>query len=100
LSAYQYLYSGLAQFSVFGISHNELPSEQREKYAVSESSIKELISVFQSLHAENILVISTCNRTEIYAKTNRVMQLIRAYTSHLNLDNQEYINISYVKQKS
>ena len=94
----QYLYSGLAQFSVFGISHHELLSKDREKYALSETQIKEFLTHCKAANAENCLVISTCNRTEVYAKTNRLTQLIRAYTSQLGVDNQEYLNISYVKE--
>ena len=51
-----------------GLNHRTAPVEEREKVAFSAADLPDALS---RLHAElgNAVVISTCNRTELYATT-------------------------------
>ncbi|MDX2246391.1 MAG: glutamyl-tRNA reductase [Bacteroidia bacterium] len=52
---------------VVGISHRQASLAIREQFRLSESSAKALIEAILSQGGENALVLSTCNRTEVYA---------------------------------
>ncbi len=93
----QYLYSGLAQFSVFGISHNELPASQREEYALDTDNQATLLSGLKDISCENIMVLSTCNRTEIYVKTNTLQNSKQTYFNLIKGDQAQFEKHSYTK---
>lgn len=50
----------------FGLNHNTAPIEVREKLYVHEREIPELLALLKQTLAECV-ILSTCNRTEIYA---------------------------------
>ncbi|MDF2179388.1 glutamyl-tRNA reductase [Aliiglaciecola sp. CAU 1673] len=52
----------------FGINHNTAPVEVREKVAFTPDNVMDaLLSIRQELQANESVILSTCNRTEIYA---------------------------------
>ena len=52
---------------ILGISHKTAPLEIREKFALSNSEIPTFAEELQKqANFSDIVVISTCNRTEIY----------------------------------
>ena len=52
-----------------GVNHKTAPVEVREKIYIHEPEIPELIAKFKETLAECI-ILSTCNRTEIYGVHN------------------------------
>jgi len=52
----------------FGLNHNTAPVEVREKLYFQEDEIPEFLRLLQP-HLAECLVVSTCNRTEVYAVT-------------------------------
>lgn len=51
-----------------GLNHDSAPVEVREKLAFSPSSVPVALSSFaQSFPSSEIVILSTCNRVEIYA---------------------------------
>ena len=55
-------------FTVIGVSYKKTETETRGLYSLCIDSQKKLIHHLQNIGGDNILVISTCNRTEIYCK--------------------------------
>lgn len=54
-----------------GLSHQTTPLEVREKFAVSAHRMKKALDAVCALpHAEGAVIISTCNRVEIYTTTS------------------------------
>lgn len=51
---------------VFGLNHKTAPIEIREKLFVPEDEAKKLIREHQKEGTKEIVILSTCNRTEIY----------------------------------
>ena len=49
------------------ISHHRAPVEVRERVTLSETEIRSLLSRLKASVAREALIISTCNRTELYA---------------------------------
>ena len=69
-----------------GISHKTAPVELREQLAVKQSEIVDLAFVLKCFgHLDEIVLLSTCNRVEIYGTTRHatrhiksLLQLLRA----------------------
>src|SRR3954465_10305876 len=69
-----------------GVSHKTAPVELREQLAVKQSAIVDLAFVLKCFgHLDEIVLLSTCNRVEIYGTTRKatghiksLLQLLRA----------------------
>jgi glutamyl-tRNA reductase len=62
-----------------GISHKTAPVELREQLAVKQSAIVDLAFVLKCFgHLDEIVLLSTCNRIEIYGTTRRATGHIKA----------------------
>ncbi|ELR96696.1 glutamyl-tRNA reductase [Gloeocapsa sp. PCC 73106] len=61
--------------AVVGLSHKTAPVEIREKLSIPEAKLEEAITHLHSYpHIEEVSIISTCNRLEIYAVTKETKQ--------------------------
>lgn len=88
------------EFSVIGLNHETASANIREKAAFTDMQKLEAINYFLDNGIDEIVILSTCNRSEIYisssseqAKNN--MAFIKAYyASLLQIDNsEEYLYI-------
>ncbi|MCX5805902.1 MAG: glutamyl-tRNA reductase [Proteobacteria bacterium] len=55
---------------VFGLNHNTAPIDIREKLYIPEESIPDTLSRIKTAGIHEAVIVSTCNRTEIYFCTN------------------------------
>jgi len=70
---------------LIGISHKTAPVEIREKVALSEEEQKTAIRhIIEDLHADGVMVLSTCNRTEVYISNDHIDGTIEQIKSWLN----------------
>ena len=72
----------LDDFTVIGINHWDAPVEVREKFSMDFARKKELIEAACREGISSIFVISTCNRSEIFAQVNSPRELIRLLTTY------------------
>ena len=57
---------------VIGLSHRTAPIELRERFAFAESSVPQVLAQLRQLGlAGEAVLVSTCNRVELYAATER-----------------------------
>ena len=56
----------IPHIGVFGLNHNTAPVEIREQLYVSEAAVPELLNSLKRHGLEEAIILSTCNRTEIY----------------------------------
>jgi glutamyl-tRNA reductase len=69
---------------VVGLSHKTAPVEIREKLSIPETQVEQASIHLQSYpHIEEVGIVSTCNRLEIYFVTPDVEQGIREITQFL-----------------
>ena len=69
---------------VVGLSHKTAPVEVREKLSIPEAKLEEAIHHLSSYpHIEEVAIISTCNRLEIYAVIRETEQGVREITQFL-----------------
>ncbi len=74
------------RFKAISLSHKNAPVELREQLALTDSQTVELLRHIRECHAvKEVLVLSTCNRTEIY------------YTAGKDLSNELIKSIGLVK---
>lgn len=59
---------------MIGISHNEAPIEIRELASLQDIKTIELTDIILDLGIEEVVILSTCNRTEIYFATSKDLE--------------------------
>ena len=70
---------------LIGISHNTASVEVREKVALSEEEQKIAVRhIIDNIHADGCMVLSTCNRTEVYVSNTNIDSTIENIKSWLN----------------
>ena len=70
---------------LIGISHNTASVEIREKVALSEEEQKFVVRhIIDNIHADGCMVLSTCNRTEVYVSNTNIDSTIENIKSWLN----------------
>ncbi|MBD2682036.1 MULTISPECIES: glutamyl-tRNA reductase [Nostoc] len=70
--------------AVVGLSHKTAPVEVREKLSIPEPQIESAIAHLSSFpHIDEVAILSTCNRLEIYIVTSETDQGIREVTQFL-----------------
>ena len=58
-----------------GLNHRTAPITVRERYSLADSQLPELLGkLFKETSAEEAVILSTCNRVEIYAVSNGLPQ--------------------------
>jgi glutamyl-tRNA reductase len=83
-----------------GVSHSTAPLEAREKLHIAEDAIPELLLGLKQAGVEEAVVLSTCNRTEIYAGGASLEEAVRAVNEtlekNLGITREWLHNYSYV----
>src|SRR5260370_14694940 len=67
------------QLFAAGVSHKSAPVELREQLAVKQSELVDLARYLKSFgHLDEIVLLSTCNRVEIYGTTRQATAHIKS----------------------
>ncbi len=86
----------IGNFKAISISHKTAPVKIREQMALNEASAKHLMMQFRDVtDATEILVLSTCNRTEIYysSENDCSIEIIKLLYLHKGLtDFKEHVD--------
>lgn len=83
---------------VIGVSYKKTDTETRGLYSLCIDSQKKLIYKLKNLGGDNILVISTCNRTEIYCEGLKTDQLMTALAEESEGPLYTLKDIAFVKE--
>ncbi len=77
------------KIAVVGLSHKSANVEIREKLSITDADLAGAIGKLQSYpHIEEVVVISTCNRLEIYAVTKETERGVQEITQFLSQRSQ------------
>jgi len=71
----------LKDFTCIGVNHWSAPVIVREKFSLSEKHKAELYEKAKTLNINQLIVVSTCNRTELFAKDCETSDLIDLFVS-------------------
>ncbi|RAV28336.1 glutamyl-tRNA reductase [Sinomicrobium soli] len=83
-------------FYAVGLSYKKADEEIRGKFSLDEAQKTSLLQQAGAQGIDEILVISTCNRTEIYGFAQHPFQLIKLLCDHSNGNVDEFKDVAYV----
>src|ERR1035437_6973805 len=84
---------------VIGVNHRTAPVEVREKAAIRSAELAQHLSLLRN-HAPYGVILSTCNRTEVYIAENDGCDVEKAglkfFQTYLNIPDDELTRCAYV----
>src|SRR5690606_35944631 len=83
-------------FYTIGLSYKKADAEMRGRFSLDIESKKALLLQAQSAGIDSILVISTCNRTELYGFAQHPFQLIQLLCGNSKGTVEEFQEVAYV----
>jgi len=83
-------------FYAIGLSYQKADAEVRGHFSLSESAKQNLLSQAKQNGIESVLVVSTCNRTELYGFAEHPYQLIQLLCDNTKGTVEEFQNVAYV----
>ncbi len=86
------------QFVVVGISHWNAPLDIREKYSISQERQQEVYSVAKEHRVEYLFVLSTCNRTQFFARVEDVDSLIEFFIKMTGTNEEMFHRYAFVRK--
>lgn len=88
--------SALNNFTIVGINYRKSDITIRGKFSVSPDHSIDIINEAVSQKIEGCLVLSTCNRTEVYGICNDPRELTDLLCNYTNGDKYEFVKQGYV----
>ncbi|MEW6096173.1 MAG: glutamyl-tRNA reductase [bacterium] len=89
------------QIVVVGASHKTMPIRLREKLAIPKTKLIEALKEL-NVHIKESVILSTCNRVEVYSATHDLKDTIAKITNFLDkyyqLDEVKFENYLYIYQ--
>ncbi|MET0284997.1 MAG: glutamyl-tRNA reductase, partial [Polyangiales bacterium] len=67
-----------------GLSHHTAPLEVREKLAIAGEELPEVLRALRERGLEEAMLVSTCNRVEMYASAESPTQAVRAVRDYFS----------------
>lgn len=93
----QYNISKHNSFYCIGLSYQKAEAEIRGKFSLNETSKSTILSTIKEKEiGDGALIISTCNRTEVYGFAQHPFQLIQLLCEHSNGSVEEFQEVAYV----
>ena len=87
-------------FHVIGVSHKTADIDLRSQFNLNETQLHGLFLEAKEAKLKDLLVINTCNRTEIYAWTNSEETLIELLCKHTGTSRNLFDTIGYTHSDS
>lgn len=83
-------------FYAVGLSYKKADAEMRGKFSLDEKSKESLLLQAKEEGIESLILISTCNRTEIYGFSQHPFQLIKLLCENSNGTVEDFQKVAYV----
>lgn len=90
--------SSFSNFFLVGIDHKTAPVEVREKFNLSEAQASHIIHDYKNLGGDGIMIVSTCNRSEIYGFGNCPRDMVSLFCQHTNNPQDYFYRYQNIKQ--
>lgn len=87
----------ISRFHVAGINYKKTDAAVRGQYAISPEVYSLILADSKSYGIDELFVLSTCNRTEIFAVASDVSQLVQLLCAHTAGDIQTFRSRAYLK---
>jgi glutamyl-tRNA reductase len=87
----------LEKFTTIGINHHQADVEVRERFSLSSQEQRELLLDAKRQGIPGVMVISTCNRTEIFARTSDAELLSILLVKHSRGMMEEFREFGFIR---
>lgn len=87
----------ISDFCVVGVNHWEATIDVRERFSLKKAQKVKLIKGAKREGINSLFVVSTCNRTEIFAQDAIPQELIRLLVTYSNASLDEFHNYGFEK---
>jgi len=88
----------LSSLLVAGLSHRTTPIQALEPYTLDRAELPMALREMQSAGTQQTVILSTCNRTEIYARCSDDEAVLRFFADRSGLTLEEIRSVVYVKR--
>jgi glutamyl-tRNA reductase len=83
-------------FYAIGLNYKKADAEIRGHFSISETAQNDLLAEAKAENITVLTVISTCNRTELYAIAQHPHQIIKLLCTHTRGTIEEFENVAYI----
>lgn len=87
----------IAHFHVIGINYKKTDAAVRSLYAINEPQYRQLLEEAGAMQLDDLFVLSTCNRTEVYGFAPHAEQLMELLSRQGNGDSNLFAQLAYIK---
>lgn len=87
----------ISRFFVAGINYKKTDAAIRGQFAISHEQYEKILTLAPSYHLNELFILSTCNRTEIYGFAEDAAQLIRLLCTQTAGDAETFTALAYIK---
>src|SRR6056297_1254656 len=88
----------ITDFCAVGVNHWEASIDVRERFSLKNAHKRKLIEGAKREGVNSLFVVSTCNRTEIFAQDVTPQELIRLLVTYSNASLEEFHNYGFEKE--
>ena len=92
----KYNMSKTTTFYALGLSYKKADAAIRGKFSLTAKAQSDLLAQAKAEGIESLIVISTCNRTEIYGFANHPYELIKLLCENSNGSLEEFREVAYI----
>jgi glutamyl-tRNA reductase len=90
-------HSEIDQFTVAGINYKKTDASVRGLFAINDEQYGNILELAKAAGIQELFVLSTCNRTEIYALCSDKEQLTELLCSQASGDRDTFEELAYIK---
>ncbi|SHG77207.1 glutamyl-tRNA reductase [Winogradskyella jejuensis] len=87
-------------FYAIGLSYKKADAEVRGHFSLSDAAKEAILTQAKASSVESLLLVSTCNRTEIYGFAERPCQLIELLCENTKGTVEEFRQVAYIHKNS
>jgi glutamyl-tRNA reductase len=92
--------SDISGFYVVGINYKKTDAAIRGQFAINNEQYERILTLAPSRHLNELFILSTCNRTEIYGFADNASQLASLLCTETIGDVDTFMEMAYVKKGS
>lgn len=89
--------SDISGFFIAGINYKKTDAAIRGQFAISNEQYEKLLTLAPSYHLNELFIVSTCNRTEIYGWAEHASQLIDLLCTQTTGNAETFSELAYIK---
>ena len=87
----------ISKFFIAGINYKKTDADVRGKLAINNEQYQNILSLAPSFGINELFILSTCNRTEIYGFADNISQLIDLLCTQTKSSKEIFKDSSYIK---